>query len=130
MKGRPIPRDPSGILILFLLVLIIAWAGTKSRTKIVNRGMRSGEEIRSENLSAFQKVTLGKPIMINAASEQDLQAIPGIGPKLAHEIILKRERTGRFLHMEDLVSVPGIGPKLFESIKKYITIQEPLAEKE
>lgn len=58
----------------------------------------------------------------NTATISELQALPGIGSKLANNIINKRENMV-FLNAEDLLKVPGIGKKTFEKIAPFIEIQ-------
>lgn len=53
---------------------------------------------------------------LNAADEQALQVLDGIGPKLAERIVTHRESVGGFNDVEQLLAVPGIGPVLFERI--------------
>jgi len=59
-------------------------------------------------------------IDINTASESQLESLPGIGPKLAHEIVLYREQN-RFATVEDLNNVPGIGAKRLEALRGLVT---------
>jgi competence ComEA-like helix-hairpin-helix protein len=58
---------------------------------------------------------------LNRATVEELQALPGIGPTLAGQIVRARERRGRFESPEDLRNVPGIGPKKLEGIRDLIT---------
>jgi competence ComEA-like helix-hairpin-helix protein len=44
--------------------------------------------------------------------------VPGIGPKLARELIERRQRNGPFKSADDLKQVPGVGPITFEKISK------------
>ena len=46
---------------------------------------------------------------VNAATAEDLEALPGVGPVLARRIFDYREEHGRFSAIEDLLDVPGIG---------------------
>lgn len=56
-------------------------------------------------------------ININTASQAQLEALPGIGPKIAREIIRNRPyRDSRELQTK----VRGIGPKTWEEIKRYV----------
>lgn len=63
----------------------------------------------------------GFPVNINSASEQQLDALPGIGPATARAIIEHREKTGPFAAPSDLLEVPGIGPSKFEAIESLVT---------
>jgi len=57
-------------------------------------------------------VGLTSPINVNHASQEELQALPGIGPVLAKEIVDYRAKNGYFRTVQDIVKVKGIGPKL------------------
>lgn len=59
---------------------------------------------------------------INTATQADLEALPGIGPVLAADIIAYRDTEGQFETIEDLQKVPGIGPATFEKIQPLITV--------
>jgi competence ComEA-like helix-hairpin-helix protein len=61
---------------------------------------------------------------LNQANEQQLDALPGIGPVLAARITAHRRAFGRYGRVEDLLTVPGIGPKLFERIKSRVVIAD------
>ncbi len=59
---------------------------------------------------------------LNRADAVELEALPGIGPKLAQRIIEYRERYGRFRSTEELRRVPGIGPKRLAALKGLVTV--------
>lgn len=59
---------------------------------------------------------------LNTASELELQSLPGIGPKLASQIVQYRAET-RFARVDDLEQVSGIGPKKLESIRPFVTVR-------
>ncbi len=61
-------------------------------------------------------------ININRASQQDLESLPGVGPKTAQAIISYREANGSFGRTEDLLLVKGIGPKKYDAIKGLISV--------
>lgn len=61
-------------------------------------------------------------IDLNRSDAAALQSLPGIGPKLAQEIIRHREERGRFTSVEDLLSVKGIGEKKFSDIRNLVTV--------
>ena len=49
--------------------------------------------------------------------------LPGIGEKLAENIISYRIEHGFYQSIEEIKNVPKIGDSIFEKIKDYITIQ-------
>jgi len=66
--------------------------------------------------------TLLAPIDLNSADVQELQSLPGIGPKLAQRIVEYRQKHGAFHQVEDLLKVKGIGQSLLEKVRPYLTI--------
>ena len=59
---------------------------------------------------------------INAASSEELETLPGIGPKLAGRIVAYREENGPFTTPEELCEVSGIGEKVLEKIRARIVV--------
>lgn len=53
----------------------------------------------------------GRPLDVNRASAIELTLLPGVGPKLASEIVAVRARAGPFRDAAALGRVRGIGPK-------------------
>lgn len=61
-------------------------------------------------------------ISINTATSEELETLPGIGPKAAQLIINNRLEQGLFQTLEDLMRVKGIGIKKFEKLKDNICL--------
>lgn len=61
-------------------------------------------------------------ININTATSQQLQRLPGIGPKIADSIVEYRTEHGDFQTIENLMDVPKIGEKTFAALADYITV--------
>lgn len=59
-------------------------------------------------------------VNLNTATAEELQTLPGVGPKLAAEIIRAREQKP-FQSLADLDAVPGVGPKLLERLRDRVT---------
>jgi competence protein ComEA len=64
----------------------------------------------------------GTPLDLNAATADQLDALPGIGPVLAERIVDWRTQHGRFATVDQLREVGGIGAKKFESLKALLTV--------
>jgi competence protein ComEA len=64
-------------------------------------------------------------ININTANQEQLESLPGIGPKTAEKIIAYRNEHGPFQSIEAILDVSGIGPATFEEIKTLITVGQP-----
>jgi competence protein ComEA len=59
---------------------------------------------------------------LNRAAEQDFDALPGIGPRLAERIMEYRQSVGAFHSLDELRAVKGIGKKKFERIRPLVTV--------
>jgi len=64
-----------------------------------------------------------RQVDLNAATAEDLQRLPDIGPSLAQRIIDYRRAHGAFRRAEELLQVPGIGPKTYEAVQDHITVR-------
>lgn len=54
---------------------------------------------------------------LNAAGEQELSQVPGVGPKMAQAIVLHRQVNGPFRSVDELRNVRGIGAITFEKLR-------------
>jgi len=59
---------------------------------------------------------------LNRATDQDFDALPGIGPRLAERIVEYRQSVGAFHSLDELRAVKGIGKKKFERIRPLLTV--------
>ncbi|MDX9698937.1 MAG: helix-hairpin-helix domain-containing protein [Rhodocyclaceae bacterium] len=62
-----------------------------------------------------------EPVDINKASAVELETVNGIGPAKAAAIVDFRESNGPFASVDELEKVPGIGPKSMEKLRPQIT---------
>jgi len=60
------------------------------------------------------------PVSLSAATLDQLDALPGLGPVTAQKIIDYRTAHGAFRSVEELDSVPGIGPATVETLRDLV----------
>lgn len=63
-----------------------------------------------------------QPVDLNAATADQLDELPGIGPATAAAIIEYRERNGRFSSVEELVEVRGIGEAKLAALRPRVRV--------
>jgi competence protein ComEA len=59
----------------------------------------------------------GAPVSLSAASAEELDTLPGIGPVTAQKIVAFRQEHGPFTSVEGLDAIPGIGPARLAELK-------------
>jgi len=62
------------------------------------------------------------PVDLNAASADDLDTLPGVGPATAAAILAYRERHGPFASVDDLAKVRGIGQAKLDALRGLVTV--------
>jgi len=65
---------------------------------------------------------------INRASTEDFEKLPGIGPKLAQQIVAYRTKHGPFRRVEDLLIIKGIGSKKWKALRPYVCVSSSPAK--
>ncbi|MGH9198515.1 MAG: helix-hairpin-helix domain-containing protein, partial [Acidimicrobiia bacterium] len=61
-------------------------------------------------------------VNLNSATQEQLEALPGVGPVLAERIIAYRKTKGRFTSLRQLLEVEGIGTKKYDALKNLLTV--------
>ena len=72
----------------------------------------------------FSGSPIGDVEIINTASREMLESLPGIGEGKASAILTYRQEHGPFTNLEGLMDVPGIGPGIFASIREFISLED------
>ncbi len=83
--------------------------------------LRDGDQVHVPS-QVSEPVVLATPnttgvVLINSATAEELENLPGVGPALAASIVEYRERNGPYASLEDLDEVSGIGPALLEGFE-------------
>ncbi|MCX5720770.1 MAG: helix-hairpin-helix domain-containing protein [Nitrospirae bacterium] len=126
------------------VVFWIGWSLPASFEQARERESKAPEEPKAEKVSGGRQVAAVSPapvaslpapalsivpkrshdglLDLNRATEQDFDALPGIGPKLAERIMEYRQSVGAFHALDELRDVKGIGKKKFERIRPLVTV--------
>ena len=75
--------------------------------------------------AAKAAVSASAPVNLNTATVAQLEALPGVGQRVAERIVEYRTKNGGFKKLEDLMNVQGIGEKSFLKLKPMLTITPP-----
>jgi len=86
------------------------------------RKVSDEEKIYIPSSKETEESMAGVLVNINAAGQQALESLPGIGPATAKNIIDYREFNGPFKNIEEIQKVGGIGEKKFQAIKDLISV--------
>lgn len=96
-------------------------------------GRRAGRVHRAceaaEPLPGAVLLMYGLPIEVNAATADDLRALPGIGQGLAERMVEGR-RAGPYCSPADLVRVSGFGARRIEALSRHLSFDSPLCAPE
>ncbi|MBE9123585.1 DUF655 domain-containing protein [Tychonema sp. LEGE 07199] len=74
----------------------------------------------SKSANAKPQIAGKKLVNLNAATKQELETLPGVGPKLAEKIIAARERQP-FQSWEDVERLQGVGRKTADKWRDLVT---------
>jgi len=86
----------------------------------ISRG--AGGIVEVDVLDSEEEIFL--PVNINKATLQEIESLPGIGPKLAMAIISWRKKNGPFKEKIQLRNIKGIGVKKYAQIVDLIQMEE------
>lgn len=109
-------------LITAIFLAVILWSDSAAgRDSFVSFSVETAGKAEG---SAPESVRV---VNINTASIEELEMLPGVGSKLAEEIILWRQENGPFLDKEDLLLVDGVSEELFGELMDVITVKDSLS---
>ena len=100
-----------------------ALPGTDLTTINQAQRLEDGEQIVvgvEQGSSTSGSVTHPGKVNLNTASNQELDALPGIGPVLASRIVAWRKAHGQFKSIEDLRQVSGVGDAKFADLRPLV----------
>ena len=92
------------------------------------RSKQAAEQHLRDHMKEYKQARLAGgrirfPVDLNAASVDELMALPFFGRKTAEAVVLYREKRGRFKSVDELRRVEGVGPDAFEAIADLIIVR-------
>jgi competence protein ComEA len=60
------------------------------------------------------------PVSLSAATAEQLDALPGVGPVTAQKIVQYRQEHGPFTSVDGLDAIPGIGPAKLADLRPLV----------
>ncbi len=81
----------------------------------------AAQEVEGDSLLVLES-GVGTSININRASASELEALPGVGPATADQIVRDRETNGLFASVDELTRVSGIGPATVEKLRDLASV--------
>jgi competence protein ComEA len=103
---------------LFMVLAIVAIAAIPAAAQ------QASATSSSKPAAAKAAAAPAAPVNLNTATQPQLEALPGIGPKVAERIVEYRQKNGSFKKIEDLMNVKGIGEKSFLKLKPLLMVTE------
>jgi comEA protein len=79
-------------------------------------------DARQGNICMADKSKQGSKLDLNAASHDELAAVPGIGASTAEAIIAYRKQQGGFKKVDELEAVSGIGTQTLETLRGHFKL--------
>jgi len=83
---------------------------------------RRGESAPPPAAGSSGSAAKAGPIDINAATAEELDGLPGVGPATVAAILEYRTRHRRFRSVDELLDVPGIGPAKLASLRPKVRV--------
>lgn len=94
----------------------------KTGMKLMMDSVSEDQNIVVTEIPAADRLSLGMPIDINKATEEDLLQIKGIGQATSQRILDLRKKINRFHDIKQLMAIKGIKEKKLVEIKKYLYV--------
>lgn len=85
-------------------------------------GVRGAAAGTPSAAAASGEAPAGPLVDLNAASQDELESLPGVGPVTAQRILAWRTAHGVFSSLDELLEVDGIGPKTLAELVPHLTL--------
>ena len=106
------------LLLTVAFLASLVWLTLRGGTRVEEK---DGYAVTVERSVPAERIA-AEPVDINAATAEELETLPGIGPVLARRIVDYRAEHGAFASAEELLGVDGIGQAKLDGIRGSITL--------
>lgn len=96
----------------------------KTGMQLVIRSASDRPDITVAEIQNTAKISVGLPIDVNKAGEEDLILIKGIGPVTAKKILELRTRLNGISDIRQLMEIKGIKEKRMKQIEKHLYVEK------
>ena len=110
---------------LAVALVVTAWLDAPGFPLPVFSKLEEQTQPGSAALSTYYLDTV-QVVDLNTATLEELDALPGVGPVTAQEILALREELGGFTSLTQLRQVERIGEKTYQTLLPYLTIGEQI----
>ena len=114
--GRILRPDDQLVVAIALSVFLLIMGSYFWHRNQVNGGLIEFDDLPGRNTSYL--------VDINTASWPEFANLPGVGEKLAREIVNYRTQIGGFQRTEQLLEISGIGERKFTAMQSKIQVVE------
>ncbi len=90
--------------------------------RLVVKSASAGGNIALTEMPNDVRFSVGLPMNINTATEEDFMLIKGIGPATAHKIIALRTQLNGFTDIKQLTQINGIKEKRLAEMQKHLYV--------
>jgi len=108
-------RAPGGRNVVSTAAAFPSMTGTSRRHGAVQR-------LSATAIDAPSCTSVNSAVQLNAATVEQLDELPGVGPVLAQRIIQWRTSHHGFSDVHELQEVPGIGPSKFARMRSQVSV--------
>ncbi len=107
--------------------IVVGIAPVKGQPGVLGSSVSSGTATAGPSSTAARPGSPGRAgktevVNLNTATEQQLDALPGVGPVTAAAIVSWRGAHGRFTSVDQLGDVDGIGPGRLEKLRPLVRV--------
>lgn len=123
--GGVFTRDERIVIVFLTASIVLGSLVVAARRVYPDLGSELGGSVAASDTAL--KCEAVRKIVLNGACAEELELLPGVGPKRAASIIELREELGGFRTFEDLLEVRGIGPKTLDRIRAVAVLRDSVA---